>query len=99
MKAVLNGKVLAEAPKEDLVHIDGAWYFPPEAVHSQEIEQSDTQYTCSWRGAAQYYQTNDGEQKDVAWAYPNMPDSAKERVGKDVSQYVAFDRAVELVED
>lgn len=98
MKAVLNGKVLAKASKDAMVFIDGAWYFPPEAVHAQEIEQSDTQYTCSWRGAAQYYQTNDGEQKDVAWAYPNMDDAAKERVGKDVSQYVAFDRSVELAE-
>ncbi|WP_297081983.1 DUF427 domain-containing protein [uncultured Demequina sp.] len=98
MKAVLNGKVLAEASKEDLVFIDGAWYFPPEAVSAQEIESSDTQYHCSWRGDAQYYQTNDGAQQDIGWSYPGMSDAAKERVGKDVSRYVAFDRTVDLVE-
>ncbi|WP_084038115.1 DUF427 domain-containing protein [Demequina sp. NBRC 110053] len=98
MKAVLNGTVLAEADKDDLVFIDGAWYFPPEAVHAQEIEKSDTQYTCSWRGEAQYYQTNDGAQRDVGWAYPSMSQDAKDRVGKDVSQYVAFDPSVGLVD-
>ncbi|HCR55752.1 TPA: nucleotidyltransferase domain-containing protein, partial [Candidatus Saccharibacteria bacterium] len=33
MKATWNGAVLAEAAQEDLIHIEGNWYFPPDAVH------------------------------------------------------------------
>ena len=29
MKAVLGDTVIAEAPKEDLISIEGNWYFPP----------------------------------------------------------------------
>ena len=32
MKALWNNKVIAQAPKEDLIYIEGNWYFPPDSV-------------------------------------------------------------------
>jgi len=32
MKATIDGTVIAEAPKEDLISIEGNWYFPPSSV-------------------------------------------------------------------
>jgi len=46
MKAVLNDTVIAEAPKEELISIEGNWYFPPASVKSDLLEQSPTPYTC-----------------------------------------------------
>lgn len=33
MKALLGDMVIAEAPQEDLVKIEGNWYFPPSSVN------------------------------------------------------------------
>jgi uncharacterized protein (DUF427 family) len=92
MKATLNGTVLAEAPKNQLLSIEGNWYFPPEAVHFDLLEKSPTPYTCGWKGACQYYSVKVGDQvwKDRAWCYPSLYPSAVSRVGKDFSNYVAF---------
>ena len=37
MKAVLNGDVIAEAPRDELISIDGNWYFPPSAVRASVL--------------------------------------------------------------
>lgn len=101
MKAVVNGNVLAQAPREDLIQIEGNWYFPPESVSTAYLEESDTPYTCPWKGECQYFSVRDGDAllQDRAWSYPNPYPSAFERVGKDFSNYVAFWKEVEVVED
>ena len=39
MKAVLtDGTVVAEAPKDDLISIEGNWYFPPASVNDELFE-------------------------------------------------------------
>ena len=40
MKAVLDGTVIAEAPKDDLVSIEGNWYFPPSSVAEGVLVES-----------------------------------------------------------
>lgn len=32
MKATWNGATIAEADKDDLIRIEGNWYFPPSAL-------------------------------------------------------------------
>jgi len=96
MKAVLNGDVIAEAPKDDLISIEGNWYFPPQAVRPGVLAESPTPYTCPWKGECQYY-TVQGL-PDRAWAYPTPYPSAIERVGKDFSGYVAFWKDVTVVD-
>lgn len=100
MKATLNGTVLAEASKDDLVRIEGNWYFPPAAMNDSLVETSPTQYRCSWKGDAEYFSArlDDGVHKDVAWSYPDLLPGAVERVGKDFSGYVAFDRSIDVSE-
>ncbi|MYV51238.1 DUF427 domain-containing protein [Streptomyces sp. SID3212] len=96
MQAVLDGTVLADADDDGVVSIEGNWYFPAEAVASQALSESDTPYTCPWKGEAQYFdvRTAEGAHADAAWSYPRPPASAIERVGRDFSGYVAFDRKV-----
>ncbi len=92
MKVLWHDEVIAEAPKEDLIRIEGSWYFPPKALEWQYFEESDHHTICPWRGEASYYDVIvDGDRnKDAAWYYPEPKDGSIERVKKDFSNYVAF---------
>lgn len=92
MKAVWNGQVIAEAPKEDLIYIERNWYFPPSSVKQEFLQKSDTPYTCPWKGVCQYFNVMQGDtvSKDNAWSYPKPLEGALKIVKKDFSNYVAF---------
>jgi len=96
MKAVLDGVVIAEADRDDVVSIEGNWYFPPRAVREGALNESPTPYTCPWKGEVQYWNVSlDGaELADGAWSYPDLRPGAVGRVGTDFAGYVAFDRKV-----
>jgi uncharacterized protein (DUF427 family) len=94
MKAMINGTVVAEAPAADIIKIEGNSYFPPASLADGVLAESETPYTCPWKGPAQYWdlRTAQGTIADGAWSYPVLKASAIERVGRDFSGYVAFDR-------
>ena len=100
MKAIFNGKVVAEADKADLIFIEGNWYFPPDSVKSEYFSKSDTPYTCPWKGECQYYHVKVGDKtaQDGAFTYPGPKPSAIDRVKKDFSGYYAFWNGVEVTE-
>lgn len=100
MKALLNGTVIAEAPREDLISIEGNWYFPPSSIVPGALTTSPTPYTCPWKGDCQYFSVLDGEVAlpDRAWSYPVLMPTAIDRVGRDFSGYVAFWKEVQVVE-
>ncbi len=100
MKAVLDDLVLAEAEKDDLIKIEGNWYFPPASVKAEHLEESRTPYFCPWKGECQYYsvKTGEGLLQDRAWSYPTPMPTAFDRVGKDFSGYVAFWKEVRVVD-
>ena len=100
MKAVWNGQVIAEAHKDDLIYIEGNWYFPPTSVKQEFLTKSDTPYTCPWKGVCQYFNVGQGEQKsqDNAWSYPHPLPSAIDRLHKDFTDYIAFWRDVQVTE-
>lgn len=100
MKAVLNDTVIAEAPEKDLIRIEGNWYFPPASVKSELLVESDTPYTCPWKGECQYFSVKQGDTmlQDRAFSYPHPYPTAFERVGKDFSGYVAFWKDVQVTE-
>lgn len=104
MKAIWNNQTIAEAPKEELIYIEGNWYFPPRSVKQEFLSKSDTPYTCPWKGVCQYFNVEQGEQvsKDNAWCYPEPKKSAIEIVknssGKDFSGYIAFWQDVQVHE-
>ena len=70
MKAIWNGKVIAESDKT--INIEGNQYFPPETVSKEFLSDSNTHIKCHWKGTASYYDVVvDGKtNKDAAWYYP-----------------------------
>lgn len=100
MQAVWNGKVIADAPKEDLIYIEGNWYFPPDSIKPEFLQKSPTPYTCPWKGVCQYFNVVEGDKvsRDSAWSYPEPKSSAIETVKKDFSNYVAFWHDVQVSE-
>jgi uncharacterized protein (DUF427 family) len=100
MKAIWNNKVIAEAPKDELIYIEGNWYFPPSTINKEYFKPSDEHSTCFWKGLASYYNIDvDGDvNKGGAWYYPEPMSGSIERVKKDFSNYVAFWRGVEVID-
>ena len=100
MKAIWNDSVIAEAPKEELIYIEGNWYFPPASLKKEYFTESPTPYTCPWKGKCQYFNVTDDTttSQDNAWSYPNPLPSAIEQVKKDFSGYMAFWRDVKVEE-
>lgn len=100
MKAFWNDTVIAEADKDDLIYIEGNWYFPPDSVKKEFYKPSDTHTTCFWKGEASYYtvEVADKTNGDGAWYYPKPMAGSIDKVGKDFTNYVAFWRGIEVKE-
>lgn len=98
MKALWKDQVIAEADKNDLIYIEGNWYFPPTSVNQDYLKKSDTPYTCPWKGVCQYFDVGQDDEwsKDNAWCYPEPLPSAIETVHKDFSGYIAFWQDVQV---
>lgn len=90
-QAIWNGQVIAES--NDLVHVEGNFYFPKDAIKAQFFQDSDTQTVCPWKGTASYFNLEvDGQRNDdAAWYYPTPKDAAK-----DITERVAFWKGVEI---
>ncbi len=93
MKAIWNGKVIAESDETEIV--EGNHYFPPDSINKKYFEESETQSVCPWKGTASYYSlTVDGERNaDAAWFYPDPKDAASQ-----IKNHVAFWKGVEISE-
>ena len=93
MKAIWNGKVIAES--NETVVIEGNHYFPKDSIKTEYFKESETHTVCPWKGTASYYTVDvDGTQNtDAAWYYPEASDLAKK-----IENYVAFWRGVEVTE-
>lgn len=91
MKAIYNGKVLAES--QETIVIENNHYFPADSLNREYFEESSKHTTCPWKGEASYYTVEvDGERNpDSAWYYPEPKDAAKEIKG-----YVAFWKGIEV---
>ena len=93
MKAVWNGKVVAES--DDLVLVEGNQYFPMEALDRQYVTYSNHTSTCPWKGQASYFSLLvDGElHADAAWYYADPKPEAEM-----VKNRVAFWKDVKVTE-
>ena len=100
MKALLGDVVVADSPQEDLVRIEGNWYFPPASVKGELLEKSDTPYHCPWKGDCQYFnvRSDTGLINDLAWSYPKPILASFERVGHDYTDYVTFGKDIRFVD-
>ena len=93
MKAIWNGKVLAES--DDTIVIEGNHYFPEDSINKEYFENSDTHTVCPWKGTASYYSLNveGSTNRDAAWFYPETSEMAKPIEGR-----LAFWKGVEISE-
>ncbi|MEM7368686.1 MAG: DUF427 domain-containing protein [Bacteroidota bacterium] len=93
MKAIWNGKVIAES--DDTVVIEGNHYFPPESIKEEYFNSSETHTVCPWKGTASYYSVEvDGEtNQDAAWYYPETSKMAEPIKGR-----IAFWRGVTVTD-
>ncbi len=100
MKAIWKDQVIAEADKDQLIYIEGNWYFPPSSINKEYFRESDTPYTCPWKGECQYFDVGQGDDwsKDSAFSYPEPLPRAIEIVKKDFAGYVAFWKDVTVTE-
>ncbi|NQU34254.1 MAG: DUF427 domain-containing protein [Bacteroidetes bacterium] len=91
MKAIWNGKVIAES--DHTINIEGNQYFPTESINKEFLSDSNTVTVCHWKGTASYYNINvDGKSnEDAAWYYPNPSSLAYK-----IKDYVAFWKGVEI---
>lgn len=92
-KAIWNGQTIAES--DDLVNVEGNYYFPKSSLNKDYIQESKTESVCPWKGTASYYSLNvEGEEnKDAVWYYPTPKDAAKQ-----IKDRVAFWKGVEVVD-
>jgi len=93
MKAIWNGKVLAES--DETIVVENNHYFPAASLNMTYFETSETTSHCSWKGTANYYSVVvDGKKNiDAAWYYSSPEDKAKS-----IKDHVAFWHGVEVSE-
>ena len=89
MKAIWNGKVLAESDKT--INVEGNQYFPPESIDQQYFNESNTHSVCPWKGTASYYtiEVDGASNPDAAWYYPETS-----KMAEHIKGYVAFWKGV-----
>lgn len=87
IRASIRDTTLAESDATE--QVEGNHYFPRDSVAMTHLRESDTPYTCPWKGDAQYYHlVIDGDTvEDVAWSYPDPKEAAAHIAG-----HLAFDR-------
>lgn len=90
-QAVWNGQIIAES--DDLVRVEGNYYFPLSSVKKEYLKDSDTSTVCHWKGTASYYNLEvDGKSNpDAVWYYATPKDAAKE-----ITDRVSFWKGVEI---
>jgi uncharacterized protein (DUF427 family) len=91
MRAIWNGKILAESERYESV--EGNVYFPPQSVRREFLRESSTRTVCPWKGVAHYYSVEvDGKSNpDAAWYYPEPKAAASK-----IRDHVAFWRGVTI---
>ncbi len=91
MKAIWNGKVIAES--DDIVTVEGNAYFPGTALHRAYVTDSAHTSICPWKGIANYLSLDvDGKSNPAAvWYYADPKPAAAEIKGR-----VAFWKGVQV---
>jgi uncharacterized protein (DUF427 family) len=93
MKAIWNGKVIAESDKTEIV--ENNHYFPADSIQEEYFTKSDYTTVCPWKGAASYYnlEVDGATNENAAWYYPNPKEAAQQ-----IENHVAFWKGVEIKE-
>lgn len=93
IEASFNGRVIAASDRT--VVVEGNHYFPPDDVHLEFLQGTETATVCHWKGTASYYDvTVDGTRAaDAGWTYREpLPEAAR------IKDHIAFWNGVEVVD-
>lgn len=93
MKAIWNGKILAES--NSTIVVENNHYFPDDSLNKDFFFLTNHHTSCPWKGQASYYNIEvDGKtNENGAWFYPSPKDAAL-----NIKNYVAFWQGVEVKE-
>jgi uncharacterized protein (DUF427 family) len=96
VRVSLGGEVLADSTRAKVIFetsLPPRWYVPPEDVIA-ELEPSDLQTTCAYKGVASYrsYAGASAEGENVAWFYPQPLENA----ARVVDHVAFFDERVDV---
>ncbi len=93
-----KGSEVTVAQSDETIRIEGNFYFPPNSVNKNLFVDSNSHTVCPWKGMASYKTLKAGKKEYLngAWYYPNLQESAVDKVGKDFSNYYAFWQGVEV---
>jgi len=73
-----TGEVLLKADRaEQIIRLEGNWYFDPAMLDRNRLKVSDRLYHCPYKGTANWIDFESGALyiPDVAWVYPQtLPD-------------------------
>ncbi len=88
-KAIWNDVILAKSDRCEMV--DGNYYFPPDSLNRECLQDSSNSTMCGWKGVASYFHVVVGEQrnKDAAWYYATPKPAAQ-----NIARYVAFGKGI-----
>ena len=92
-QAIWNGEVIAES--NDIVNVEGNYYFPKTSLNLKFLRASSSHTVCPWKGTASYYDIEvDGQvNRGAAWYYPSPKPAAK-----NIKDHIAFWRGVQVVD-
>lgn len=95
MKKIAKWNDVVIAESDDLVNIEGNYYFPEKSLNKEFVKDSDHESVCPWKGTAKYYSlnVNGQENENAVWYYPSPKDAAKK-----IENRVAFWKGVEVVD-
>lgn len=90
LKVFHDGEIIADTRDAILLEEEGhepVYYIPISDLKNIDIEPSQTDYTCPFKGKAEFYHLRHGDKfiRDAAWAYNQPYDSVQE-----IKEHVAF---------
>ena len=93
LKATWNNQLIADS--DYTVVVEGNHYFPITAVKREFLRESAATSVCPWKGTANYYSLEVGDETnvDAAWYYTDPKPAAEQIRGR-----VAFWKGVEISE-
>jgi uncharacterized protein (DUF427 family) len=100
VRVELDGELLADSHRPTALFettLPTRWYLPPQDVHGELLEPSDTVTQCPFKGVARFFSVRVGGERhrDLAWSYPDpIPENPR------IAGLVAFfNERVDLVID
>jgi uncharacterized protein (DUF427 family) len=70
VRVSIDGETVADSRRTKVLFEAGLpprWYFPPEDVRRDLLENSSKRTTCAYKGHASYWSV--GDERDIAWTY------------------------------